>query len=75
MYNEPAIGDSGLFSTSVNTKQQSRLSDVESRYAQVQCTDCIQPCDSELSKCSVRDSPLRPLFPGAAVKVVIGTKS
>ena len=29
------------------------------RTARVQCTDCIQPCDSELSKCSVRDSPLR----------------
>ena len=28
------------------------------RTARVQCTDCIQ-CDSELSKCSVRDSPLR----------------
>ena len=29
------------------------------RTARLQCTDCIQPGDSDLSKCSVRDSPLR----------------
>ncbi len=41
------------------------------RTARVQCTDCIQPCDSELSKCSVRDSPLRlalAAIPGAAAQ-------
>ena len=39
------------------------------RTARVQCTDCIQPCDSELSKCSVRDSALRlASIPGAAAQ-------
>ena len=41
------------------------------RTARVQCTDCIHPCGSELSKCSVRDSPLRlalAAIPGAAAQ-------
>ena len=45
------------------------------RTARAQCTDCIQPYDSELLKCSVRDSPLRlalAVIPDAAA---IGIKS
>ena len=42
------------------------------RTARVQCT---QPCDSELSKCSVRDSPLRVALASIPGATAIGTKS
>ena len=45
------------------------------RTAQVQCTDCIQPCESKLSKCSVRNSPLRLALASILDAAAIGTKS
>ena len=45
------------------------------RTARVQCKDCIQPCDSELSNCSVRDSPLRPALAAILDAAAIGTLS
>jgi hypothetical protein len=45
------------------------------RTARAQCKDCIQPCDSELLKCSVRDSPLRLALAAIPDAAAIGTKS
>ena len=45
------------------------------RTARLQCTDCIQPGDSDLSKCSVRDSPLRVALASIPGATAIGTKS